>query len=193
MKLRLLAPCLFFVLASVVTRAQIGLYVNPIATDITNSQADSGTFAFLGTGVTSRTFWGVNIGAYYDVSRSKSATLGIDVRDSIVRGNGAKLNSFLVGPRIASAPLDGKFKPYIEPVIGAGSSRPATNPASVTNFQWGVFGGVDYVLNRYVDFRMVEVGYGRVTTVSSGDYEGPNTFPASRLISISAGLVFRIP
>jgi hypothetical protein len=193
MKLRFLALCLFFVLTSVVTRAQFGIYVNPIGIDINNSQADQGTFAFLGAGVTSRMFWGVNIGGYYDISRGKKADIGLDIRDSIVHGDGAVLNSFLVGPRIASKPLDGKFKPYFEPVIGAGGSRAATNPAKVTELQWGIFGGVDYILAKHVDFRMIEVGYGRVSTINSSHFQGPTDFPASRLLDVSAGLVFRFP
>jgi hypothetical protein len=59
--------------------------------------------------------------------------------------------------------------------------------------QFGVFGGLDYTLAKHVDFRAFELGYGAVTTINSGDFGGPTTFPSSRIFSISSGLVFRVP
>jgi hypothetical protein len=189
MKLRFLAPCLFFVLTTVVTRGQVGLYVNPIGIRISNSVPDQGPFAFLGAGSTSRMFYGVNMGFLMDTYRGKSLDAGVDVRDSIVKGDGALLNSFLVGGRVAGK---GTFKPYGQASVGVGTSEPKTSPVKKSNFQWGVFGGVDYTLASHVDIRVVEVGYGRVATVNSGDFNGPLVQPNSRLLTVSTGLVFRI-
>lgn len=57
MRLGLAFFCLLLLLVPA-SHAQIGLYVNPIATHVTNSVADTGPFAFPGDGVTSRTFLG---------------------------------------------------------------------------------------------------------------------------------------
>jgi hypothetical protein len=66
MKLRYLATVVLLALTTVAAHAQVGLYINPIATDVRNSTLDTGPFAFLGPNTTSRLFWGVNLGGYYD-------------------------------------------------------------------------------------------------------------------------------
>jgi hypothetical protein len=213
MKLLFLVPCLALVLINPAVHAQdnpsqvtastaiqtgvgptdVGLYVNPIAIRIHNSQADSGTFAFLGDNVTSRTFWGANIGGYVNFIHAPKFDAGIDIRDSIVTGNNANLNSFLVGARVVAKPIANSFKPYLQLSVGAGSSKPPTSPIHLTRLQYGVYGGIDYTLAKHVDFRMFELGYGSVLTVNSGNFGGTLSFPSSGLFSISSGLVFRIP
>jgi hypothetical protein len=213
MKLRFLVPCLALALINLAARAQdnpsqvnpsnasemkvgstdVGLYVNPVGIHITNSQADSGTFAFLGDNVTARTFYGANIGGYVNFFHHPKFDAGIDLRDSIVTGNNARLNSFLVGARVMPKPLAEVFKPYLQLSIGVGSSKPPTSPIRLNRFQYGIFGGLDYTLAKHVDFRAFELGYGAVSTINSGDFGGPTTFPNSRLFSISTGLVFRVP
>jgi hypothetical protein len=213
MKLWFLVPCIAFVVMPLIAHAQdnpssvspssasetgvgsgdVGLYVNPIGIHITNSKADSGPFAFLGDNTTSRTFYGVGIGGYVNFFHAPKFDAGIDIRDMIVSGNGARLNSFLVGGRVIAKPLANSFKPYLQLSVGAGSSKPPTSSVHLTRLQYGIFGGIDYTLAKHVDFRMFELGYGSVSTVSSGNFNGTTTFPASRLFSISTGLVFRIP
>jgi hypothetical protein len=213
MKLRFLVSCLALALINLAARAQdnpsqvnpsnasdisvgstdVGLYVNPVGIHITNSQADTGTFAFLGQNTTARTFYGANIGGYVNFFHAPKFDAGIDIRDSIVSSNNAHLNSFLVGARFIAKPIAESFKPYLQVSVGAGSSKPPTSTVHLTRLQYGIYGGVDYTLAKHVDFRMVEVGYGSVSTVNSGNFNGAITFPASRLFSISTGLVFRIP
>jgi hypothetical protein len=213
MKLRFLVPCLALALFTVAAHAQdnpstvnpstasyigvgstdVGLYVNPVGIHITNSQADTGPFAFLGDNTTSRMFWGANIGGYVNFYHHPKYDAGIDVRDSIVSGNNARLTSFLVGGRIVAKPIAEKFKPYAQLSVGVGSSKPPTSSVHLSRLQYGIYGGVDYTLAKHVDFRAFELGYGSVSTVSSGNFNGPVTFPSSRLFSISSGLVFRIP
>jgi hypothetical protein len=171
----------------------VGLYVNPIGIHITNSKPDSGPFAFLGDNTTSRTFYGVDLGGYVNFYHAPKFDAGIDIRDIIVSGNGAHLNSFLVGGRVIAKPIANSFKPYLQVSVGAGSSKPAKSTVHLTRLQFGVFGGMDYTLSKHVDFRMFELGYGGLSTVSSGNFNGSTTFPASRLFSISTGLVFRVP
>jgi hypothetical protein len=213
MKLRFLVPCLALALLNLAARAQdnpsqvnpsnatetgvgksdVGLYVNPIAEPIRNSQADTGPFAFLGDGSTSRTFWGASIGGYVNFVHAPKFDAGIDVRDMIVTGNNAHLNSFMVGGRLVAKPIAESFKPYLQVSIGAGSSKPPHSSVHLTRLQYQIFGGVDYTLAKHVDFRIVEVGYGGVSTISSGNFNGSVTFPASSLFSVSSGLVFRFP
>lgn len=213
MKLRFLVPCIAFVVMPLIAHAQdnpstvspssasetgvgsgdVGLYVNPIGIHITNSKPDSGPFAFLGDNTTSRTFYGVALGGYVNFYHAPKFDAGIDIRDIIVSGNGAHLNSFLVGGRVIAKPLANSFKPYLQLSVGAGSSKPAKSTVHLTRLQYGIYGGMDYTLSKHVDFRMFELGYGALSTVSSGNFNGPTTFPASRLFNISTGLVFRVP
>jgi hypothetical protein len=213
MKLRLLVPCFALALLNLTARAQdnpsqvnpstssqigvgstdVGLYVNPVGIHITNSQADTGPFAFLGANTTARTFYGANIGGYINFYHAPRFDAGIDIRDAIVASNNAHLNSFLVGARVIAKPIAESFKPYLQVSIGVGSSKPPTSPIHLNRLQYGIFGGLDYTLAKHVDFRAFELGYGAVTTINSGDFGGPVTFPSSRLFNVSTGLVFRIP
>jgi hypothetical protein len=213
MKLRFLVPCFALALLNVAVFAQdnpspvnpstasytsvgstdVGLYVNPVAIRITNSQADTGTFAFLGDNATSRMFWGAAIGGYVNFYHAQRFDAGIDLRDTIVKANNASLNSFLVSARFIAKPIAENFKPYLQVSVGVGSSKPPTSPIHLTRAEYGIFGGLDYTLAKHVDFRAFELGYGAVTTVNSGDFGGATSFPSSRLLTISSGLVFRVP
>jgi hypothetical protein len=213
MKLRLLVPCFALALLNLTARAQdnpsqvtpstssqigvgstdVGLYVNPVGVHITNSQADTGPFAFLGANATARTFYGANIGGYINFYHAPRFDAGVDIRDSIVASNNGHLNSFLVGARVIAKPIAESFKPYLQVSIGVGSSKPPTSPIHLNRLQYGIFGGLDYTLAKHVDFRAFELGYGAVTTINSGDFGGPVTFPSSRLFNVSTGLVFRVP
>jgi hypothetical protein len=213
MKLQLLAVCLAFALTNLAALAQdnpstvnastasttgigstdIGLYVNPIGIGISNSKADTGVFAFLGEGATQRTFYGAAIGGYVNFFHAQKYDAGVDLRDIIVSGNGAHLNSFLVGGRIAVKPIAEKFKPYAQLSVGVGSSKAPHSPIKLNRFQLGIYGGLDYTLAKHVDFRAFELGYGSVSTINSGNFNGTTSFSASSLFSVSTGLVFRVP
>jgi hypothetical protein len=189
MKLRFLVSCLALALMTIAARAQVGLYVNPIGIHISNSKADTGPFAFLGDNVTSRTFYGANIGSYYTLFRGSKLDAGLDLRDSIVKGNNASLNSFLIGARVSAKPINA-FKPYAALLGGVATSRAPTNPAHVSKVQYGIFGWLDYGFSSHVDFRVVEVGYGSATTANSGNFGVAFNQPSSHLFSVSTGLVF---
>jgi len=213
MKLRLVVSCLALALLHLAARAQdnpsqvnpanasetkvgpgdVGLYVNPVGTHITNSKADTGTFAFLGENQTERWFYGATIGGYVNFYHAPRFDAGIDLRDTILSSNNAKLNSFMVGARVIAKPIAESFKPYLQVSVGVGSSKPPTSPIHLNRLQYGIFGGLDYTLAKHVDFRAFELGYGGVTTINSGNFGGTTTFSASRLFSVSSGLVFRFP
>jgi hypothetical protein len=190
MKLRFLVSCLALALMTTAARAQVGLYVNPIGIHISNSTPDTGPFAFFGENKTSRTFYGANFGAYYTLFRGAKFDAGLDLRDSIVKGNNASLNSFLIGVRVSAKPIRNSFKPYAALLGGVGSSKPPTSSIRETKVQYGIFGGLDYALNGHVDFRAVELGYGSVSTANSGNFGGTLNQPASKLFSVTTGLVF---
>jgi hypothetical protein len=171
-----------------------GLYLNPIVSRISGT-ADSGPYAFLGTGNTSRIFGGVDFGAYYDFLHSGKTTVGIDMRDVTEHGNsGASLNNFLAGVRISYKSNPGsRWRPYLMPQIGSGRSRTAQSPVHKTNVEFGASVGADFRLNRHVDFRAVEIGFGSVTAVNSSEFNQPTHIGAVTLINISSGFVFHIP
>lgn len=191
MKLRLFAAVVALALTTVAAHAQIGIYLNPIATRVSLSTPDTGPFAFLGPNSKSQMFYGVNVGGYYDLYHQGKIEAGIDVRDTYQRGNNAKLNSFLVGARVCAAPFVRPIKPFLQASVGVGTTTPPTNPSHVSKVEFGLFGGVDYTLARHIDFRVVEVGYSSLQTASNSTIGGTATVPSASLISISTGLVFR--
>jgi hypothetical protein len=191
MKLRLLALSLALASTTLAAHAQVGLYLNPVGTRISNSQADTGPFAFLGPGVTSRTFYGVDFGGYYTVLKSQSFDVSADVRDVLQHGNSAAINSFMVGPRINYKSASGRFKPYIQGSIGAARTRPGTSVAHITRFEYDIYGGLDIKLAKHVDLRAAEVSYGAADTINSGTYYSNIDYRSSKLIGVSTGFVFR--
>jgi hypothetical protein len=195
MKLQVFVPCLALALSTMAAGAQVGLYVNPVATQISNSQVDPDPdpFGFLGANTTSRTFWGANIGGYYEFFHGEKTDVAIDVRDSIVHGNGASLNSFLIGARVSGKPIASLFVPYAQLSGGVGTSKAATSTIRQNRGTFDIYGGVDYRFSSHVDFRVIEIGYGTVSTINSGNFGGPTQLGSSRLLNFSTGLVFRIP
>jgi hypothetical protein len=192
MKFRLLAALIGFALLTGAAQAQIGIYVAPTFTNISNSTPDPGTFAFLGPNTTSRLFKGVSFGAYDDFYHSGKLDGGLDVRGGILRGDGAQLNSFLVGGRLAYKMSNPAIKPYGQLSLGVGSSKAATNPVHFSKFEYNIAGGVDYGFSSHVDWRVIEIGYGSVETISTDAITAAGSPPNSRMINFSTGLVFRI-
>jgi hypothetical protein len=192
MKLRFLVPALALALTTIAAHAQIGIYVNPVVSRISNSTADTGPFAFLGSGDKSQTFGGVDFGGYYDFAHLSKADVSVDVRDAIQHGNSASLNSFMVGVRLASKPMSfGGLKPYAQFSVGEGRTRPPHGDAHIQRLQYGVFAGVDKPLAKHVDWRIVEVSYGSLTTISSQTFGATTKIPAARVLGFSTGFVFR--
>ena len=194
MKLRLLLLVLALALATAAARAQGAIYFNPVVTRISNSTPDSGPFAFLGQGGTSQIFGGVMFGGYYTVLNQPKFDVSLDIRDQLEHGGGASLNSLLFGPRISANHLSRPaLKPYLEIMAGEGRSKSQLSAIHITKFEYDAFLGADYALNRHVDWRIAEIGYGQVTTSSSYIYGGPTPIPAANLLHFSTGFVFRFP
>ncbi|WP_158786293.1 hypothetical protein [Granulicella sp. L46] len=192
MKLRFLVPALALALTTIAAHAQVGIYVNPVVSRISNSVADTGPFAFLGSGETAQTFGGVDFGAYYDLAHFSKADVGVDLRDAFEHGNNASLNSFLVGLRLAAKPMSfGGLKPYAQFSVGAGRTKAPKSNATIERLQYGIFVGADKALAKHVDWRIIEVSYGSVDTISSHTFGGPTPIPAARILTFSTGFVFR--
>jgi hypothetical protein len=190
MRFRLFAVAAVVAMTCLSAHAQIGLYFNPVVSRISNSP-DTGPFAFLGDGAASQIFGGVDFGGYYDFVHFAKLDIGADMRDTIQHGNNASLNSFTVGIHVAAKPLAHGLKPYAELSFGDGRTRPPLSTVHVNKLEYDITGGVDRALNRHVDWRIVEIGYGGVTTISSNTFGGPQ-IPMAKLLNFSTGLVFRI-
>ncbi len=191
MKLRLLAAVAVLVFASAAAHAQAALYFTPMYSHISNSKADTGPYAFLGQGSTAQSFWGVGFGGYYDVPHTGPLGAGIDIRDTIVRGHNASLNNFMFGVRVSGKPFARPIKPYAEVGIGAGTSRAPHGSVKITKPMFNFFAGADYSFAKHVDWRVIEIGYGSLSTVSSETVGGTSSVPSARVISASTGIVFR--
>lgn len=190
MKLHLLAAVVGLAMAAGAAQAQVGVYVTPLVSRISN-EADTGPFAFLGDGKTSGIFVGGGFGMYYDFHQASGINAGVDIRGNFLRGDGAHLNSFLVGPRVVFKPIKPGLRPYAEAFVGVGGSRAQTNPASIEKFEFGFAGGLDYTFAKHVDWRVIELGYSAVPTVNSSIFTGNGTPPNSHMFNVSTGLVFR--
>ena len=195
MKLRFAALALILAFTtSIAAHAQGALYLSPVADRISNSKADPGLYSFLGVGKTSQMFYGVQFGGYYDIPmEQKEFEVGLDLRDAILHGNNALLNSFLVGPRIAISPFRRPFHPYVEPFVGVGTTRAPNTGIKVNKPQYGVYVGGDYDFSRHVSWRVVEIGYSGLTTASGGTIGASESIPSATVLSFSSGLTFRLP
>ena len=103
------------------------------------------------------------------------------------------LRSFLVGARVSAKPFTRPIKPYAQISVGVSTTKAPASTVHVSKFDYAVYGGVDYTLQKHIDFRVLEIGYGSLTTVSSADVGGGGTLniPAANQLSFSSGLVFR--
>jgi hypothetical protein len=194
MKLRFLVPALALAVTTIAAHAQVGIYVNPVVSIVSNSTADTGPFAFLGDGQTSQIFGGVDFGGYYDFAHYAKFDVGADMRDTFQHGNNASLNSFMVGLRVAAKPMAFNLKPYAQLSVGAGRTRPPLSNAHIEKLQGGIYAGVDKPLTKHIDWRIVELSYDSVPTISSAIFlVGTPPIPAARVLGFSTGFVFRIP
>jgi hypothetical protein len=194
MKLRLLVPSLALALTTMAAHAQVGLYLNPVVSRVSNSNLDTGPFAFLGQDTTSRIFGGVDIGGYYNFAHLTKADVGFDLRDTIQHGNAASLNSFLFGLKVEAKPMSHGLKPYVQLSVGEGRTKAPLSPIHIGKIEYDIFAGLDKPIAKHVDWRIIEVGYGSVTAISSNSFGGvtPTPIGSSQLLNFSAGLVFRI-
>jgi hypothetical protein len=180
---------------SAVASAQGALYITPVFDRIAISKADPGLYSFLGPNTTSRMFYGVQFGGFYNAPLGyQRVQIGLDLRDAILHGNNALLNSFLVGARIAPV-LENhpRLHPYVEPFVGVGTTRAPNTAIKINKPQYGAFVGADLNLGHIVSWRVAEVGYSSVTTASGGTIGASESIPSATILSVTTGLTFRLP
>lgn len=183
MKLRWLTILFALMIDSTCAHAQIGVYGTFNSVDLTATSVGIST-------QTTNWYTGVGAGVYYNFLPMGPIALGADLRGNLLTGNPQKYRSALFGLRLAVNPPLLPVRPYVQASIGAGgASHSGLNGVGTiysNKFQYLVAGGLDYTLVPHLDFRVVEVGYGRMTGISSA-----GTAPASTFFSVSTGLVVR--
>jgi hypothetical protein len=196
MKLRFLVAALALMFPVLHANAQGGLYFNPIVTIVHNSVADTGDFAFLGSGQTQQIFGGVMFGGYYELYHAPKYNFSLDLRDEIEHGNNAGMNNLLFSPRFTYLPDGSKLKPYLQLGVGDGRTHSPLNPKTYTKIEYAFLAGVDRPINHIIDWRIGEIGYGNLQTINSYQINGSTygtPIPSANLYYFSTGLVFRLP
>ncbi len=180
-KLRGLVFLLGFSLPTAAAHAQIGIY-GKLDTLRFNDNANKNTTWLYGPGV----------GVYDDFLHFGPLRAGVDLRGDFLYGSDQKrFRSILGGVRVAVKPPILPFKPYIQGSIGAGGIKNTSNLTAnrySTKFEYQVTGGVDTTILPRIDWRAIEVGYGRMPGVGSAAGT-----PNSSMLTISTGIVFRLP
>ena len=131
-------------------------------------------------------------GVYGNFLKAGPVHLGLDLRGSFQAGDQYGYRNFLVGPRLEIKPPLLPIKPYIQASVGVGgneyngTSRLQTHYSS--KLQYGFIAGLDYVLIPHLDLRLAEVGYLRMSAITSGP-----PAPAINLVTVGAGIVLRLP
>jgi len=193
MKLRLFATALAALALSSTAHAQIGVYMNPVAIRVSNSVADTGPFAFLGENSKSQVLYGYMLGGYDEFFSSGKLRAGVDMRLEDLHANHAMLRDFFLGVRVSGTPWSRPLKPYAQAAVGVTTTKAPNSTVHTTKGGYLISAGADYSVAKHVDLRMFEVGYGSLTTISSDTVGAGNgrSLPASKMLSFSAGLVFR--
>jgi hypothetical protein len=193
-----------------IAHAQIGVYGTVTVNRLTGLQGSPNATGVVNDSVDPI---GGTAGVYYDFMKLGPVRLGADLRGTITTSKqGAYATSRGAGTRIYSGlgGIRGTFhtpypivKPYVQISAGigrsdyglltpnttvtvGGSSALITGEAIHSNFQYEGFAGVDVRLLPVMDFRVVELGYGALTSFGSGGH----TYPIG---TISSGLVFHLP
>lgn len=181
--MKFLRSILFLALAVTTAHAQIGIYGR---FDATRLSGTSNSFETLGW------YEGGGGGVYYDFAHFGPIGLGADVRGNFLAGNQHKFKSVLGGVRLSVHPPVLPIRPYVQGSIGVGgaSHNGLGNSGTIysNKFEYQVLGGLDYTLLPHIDWRVAEVGYGRISGISSGA-----SAPAVNLFTIGTGIVVRLP
>lgn len=188
--MRLRTLTLFLALANFIpslsASAQVGIYGKLDITHFSLSSNNHENFQSPGW------FYGPGAGVYYDFLHLGPASVGADVRGDFLFGNPDKYRSVLFGARLAVKPPVLPLKPYVQASVGlASSSSPklGNNGTQFNNkFAYEVLGGADITIAPGLDWRAIELGYGKVSAVSSFAGTPPNS-----VFLLSTGIVFRLP
>ena len=177
--------CTLWVVAAAGAQAQFGVY----------GKFDLNHYAFNDGSTAATTFHGGGFGIYNDFVRLGPVRGGVDLRESLVTASQYDYRSTLFGARVALKAPVLPIRPYVQASVGVGGTKSkgpfaaGIGGASYSNkFTYAVLGGVDWTVFPHVDFRAIEIGYGRQSGVGSGAGSG-----ASTMVMVSSGIVLRLP
>jgi hypothetical protein len=172
MKLSRLLALLLFTFAPLSLHAQLGLYGAFTAQNL-GGPHNNGYDLYGGT-----------FGAYLASGRLALLSVGVDLRGSFARSNGASFDTGSIGPRIGLNTHILPIHPYIEATIGLGHVDFTGSTGGETKFEYQVLGGLDFTILPRIDWRVAEYSYGGLSTINNYNY---------RPKSLSTGLVLRLP
>ena len=192
-------------------QAQAGVYGAFTATRIGSLQSSPFAAFTNANGGTKATVdvSGGTFGGYYDFKTVGPVRLGADVRGNVESstrgagvdsvGTGAHLYSVLGGVRGAFHTRYSFLEPYVQLSGGLGRSdyglnrqvngtTPPLNGSYLlqNSFEYHVFAGADIHLASFLDYRVVELGYGGLAAFGNNSHN-------YSLRSVGTGLVLRLP
>ena len=182
MRLHLQGILLALTFSTVAASAQVGIYGNFAAVNLSNNGGGANFWSY-----------GPGAGLYYDFLHFGPIRIGADLRGNRLWGNEVDYWSGLGGVRLVVKPPVLPFRVYVQGSAGVGGSKASGNTGNLPNsysnkFQYDVFGGTDFTLLPHIDWRVVELGYGRMSGVNAG-----TTAPSSGVFTLSSGIVLRLP
>ncbi|HWB33030.1 MAG TPA: hypothetical protein VG714_07655 [Acidobacteriaceae bacterium] len=164
-------------------RAQASIYIE--SSNIRLSDVPGGSISSP-SGPTQQydTYWasGIGGGVTVNILPLPIVSLGVDLRGSTKSGNNGA-DTAMVGLKLGVHPPVLPIKPYVQFSTGYLATRTPGGSGTITNkyLAYEVFGGIDYPLMHFVDFRVIEIGGGGV--VDSGSSNSPTLF------NVNTGLV----
>lgn len=164
-------------------RAQYGAYINFNAQHIDSSARNiSDTAGSLSDGVW---LFGPQFGIYDDFLHEGPLHLGVDLRGSILSRGDAKFNNGMAG-LVASVQSHAlPVRPYVMVSAGVAGFNYGRKQEMTNMLQYEISGGVDTTIFPRIDWKLVEVGGGGLSTFGSGQQGANGTF------HISTGLAIR--
>lgn len=180
MKLHRLILFLATAILTTTAHAQVGIYGIFDSTHVSTSNSVDPTAWYEGIGA----------GTYYDFLHFGPVGIGADLRGNLLFGGQQKYRSALFGIRLSVKPPVIPIKPYIQGSVGVGGASQSGfhggAPTYNNKFQYEIFGGADLTVAPHLDWRVAELGYGRMTGTGSG-------YPpsADHLFTVDSGLVLR--
>jgi hypothetical protein len=179
MKLRWLTFLLTLAMSTSAAHGQVGIYGNFATLHLSNNGANSWSY-------------GPGGGIYYDFVHLGPIHIGGDLRGNVLWGNQVNYWSGLGGVRVVVKPPLLPFRVYGQGSAGVGGTKASGNVGNLPNsynnkFQWDVFGGTDVTLLPHIDWRVVELGYGRMSGATSG-----TVAPSVGVFTLSSGIVLRL-
>lgn len=138
-------------------------------------------------------YYGGTAGIYDDFLHLGPVRAGLDLRGGLARGGNLDYRNALVGVRVAvKAPIL-PLKPYAQASLGVGETK-YTGAAAVGitsqysgKLIWQAYGGLDMNIFPHIDFRVIEVGFGKQSTATGFNYTAGPT-----IVTVGTGLVFRL-